>query len=223
MTNSNILETLPFFAGLSSETLAGLAEVATITSLADGEALFDEGDARDDMYFVISGSLQIVKGLAGGEPATVATLKPGAILGEGAIFETGTRTASALAGGPTDILVLPAEPLQTWLMTHPEVGVIVLGRLGSTLLERLSATSGLLREARAWATDISGAARHGLEHLVTDGRQVSIEVTTGAEINGRITRVDKGPAGVELQLRTAAGYAIVPYAHIVQLRTTKGA
>lgn len=209
--------------GLDEVGLEELGAVAEVRALHDGDVLFREGDSRDHMYVVLSGQLAIVKGLVGAEKATVATLPPGAILGEGSIFESGTRTASAEARGATEVLSLPAVPLQEWLMSHPESGVIVMGRLGSTLLDRLSATSGLLRDARRWATEISGAAKHTLEHLVADGGTVHIQPTTGAEVVGTIVRVEKGPAGVELWVAASNGTVMVPYRQIAQLRMGKGA
>ncbi|MCP4873549.1 MAG: hypothetical protein GY898_33095 [Proteobacteria bacterium] len=108
-------------------------------------------------------------------------------------------------------------------MENPRSGVIVMGRLGSTLLDRLSTTSGLLRDARRWADEISGAAKHSLDHLVADGGTVSVQPTTGAEVVGSIVRVEKGPAGVELWIATDSGTVMVPYSHIAQLRIGKGA
>ena len=88
--STSILSSLTFFAGLDEKTLDGIGSGAESITLDDGDVLFREGDSRDHMYVVVSGQLQIVKGLVSAETAVVATLGPGAILGEGSIFETGT-------------------------------------------------------------------------------------------------------------------------------------
>jgi len=215
---TSILQTLPFFAGLDEASLEGLERVAEVRTLPDAGVLFREGDPREEMYVVLRGHLNIVKGLVGAEAAVVATLTVGSILGEGSIFETGTRTASAVAQGETEVLSIPAGPFQDWLLANPASGVVVLGRLGSTLLDRLSSTSELLRAARRWAAEVSGAAKLSLDHVVADGGTVHVQPTSGPEVVGPVVRVEKGPAGVELWIRTDRGTVMVPYSRIAQLR-----
>lgn len=63
---------------------------------AAGEAIFREGDAGEDMYFVLSGRVDIVQG-EGGDRKRLATLGSGEMFGEMALVLGGQRFASAIA------------------------------------------------------------------------------------------------------------------------------
>ena len=75
-----------------------------IRSLQAGEVLAREGEAGDELYLVLDGVLDVsVDGRALGD------LGPGAVVGERAILEGSTRTATLTATTPVRVAAAPAD------------------------------------------------------------------------------------------------------------------
>jgi CRP-like cAMP-binding protein len=214
----DILRGLPLFAGLPEGPLDDLALLCRHRRLAEGERLFEEGDAGTEVFVVISGIVRISKRVAIGGERTLATLEAGAMFGEAAIIDQEERSASASARTPVELLVVPADPMREWLIANPGMGVMVLGRLGSMMLDRLRNTNGLLRETVAWGVEVAGAARVGLESLVTAHQTVSIQLLSGRDVRGRLVKAEEGPGGLELWISSPDGRVhLVPYSSIAEL------
>ncbi len=213
-----ILRDLPLFSGLGEGPLELLSQIGHTRTLADGERLFEEGDSGEEVFVVLEGVVRIAKRVPAGGERTLATLNPGAMFGEASIIDQEERSAAAVARSEVKLLVLPADPMREWLIANPEVGIMVLGRLGSMMLERLRTTNGLLRETISWGVEVSGAARVSLESFVTAFQSVTVQLLTGRDITGRIVKAEQGPEGLELWLSTDAGRThIVPYRAIADI------
>ncbi len=214
----DILRGLPLFSGLPEGPLDELAALCGRRSLPEGERLFEEGETGSDVFVVISGIVRISKRVAIGGERTLATLEAGAMFGEAAIIDQEERSASASARTDVELLVLPADPMREWLIVNASMGVMVLGRLGSMMLERLRNTNSLLRETVAWGVEVAGAARVGLESLVTAHQTVAIQLVTGRDLRGRLVKAEEGPEGLEIWLSSADGRVhLVPYRSIAEL------
>jgi len=74
--------------------------------LADGEAVFREGDVGDAAYLIESGSVVIRKEVEEGE-MDLATLLPGEFFGEMSIIDGSPRMASAFACHETVLIKIP--------------------------------------------------------------------------------------------------------------------
>jgi hypothetical protein len=75
-------------------------------SLKSGATLVQQGDRGSDLYLLLDG---VLTAEVDGEP--VAEIGPGAVLGERAILEGGTRTATLRAQTPCRVAVVSAELL----------------------------------------------------------------------------------------------------------------
>ena len=84
--------------------------------MADGKKvnkdmyLFREGDAPDAMYIVKSGEFAITKS-KGNSEITLASLSPGGMVGEMAIFDMKPRSANVKATKDSEVIVLPYASL----------------------------------------------------------------------------------------------------------------
>ncbi len=74
--------------------------------LQPGEILFQRGDPGDSLYIVETGSIRIYILNAQGQEITINHILPGQCLGELAIIDDQTRSASAMATGPSQLLRL---------------------------------------------------------------------------------------------------------------------
>ncbi len=110
----------------------------------DGEILFDEGDEGIELYVIQSGRVEISRsGLDG--PRVVAQLNPGEFFGEMSAVLGETRTARAVAVGPTDVIELDGETLEAMCVGRPEIAIRMIQRLALRLIsaERKLAALGL--------------------------------------------------------------------------------
>jgi hypothetical protein len=89
---------------LSTTIMRGGAK-PEIRTLKEGAHLVDQGDTGRELYLVLDGVLSVQ---IDGEP--IAEVGPGAILGERAVLEGGTRTATLVAA--TNVRVAAAAPDQ---------------------------------------------------------------------------------------------------------------
>jgi hypothetical protein len=74
--------------------------------LGEGEALVEQGDAGRDLYLLLDGALDVEV-----DGNVVAQVGPGAIVGERALFEGGTRTATLRAATPCRIAVVAFDDI----------------------------------------------------------------------------------------------------------------
>ena len=89
--------------GISRELMAGKT-IPERRTLAPDETLVEQGAPGDELYLVLDGVLVVeIDGDA------VAEIGPGAIVGEKALLEGGTRTATIRAATPCRIAVIPGE------------------------------------------------------------------------------------------------------------------
>jgi CRP-like cAMP-binding protein len=110
----------------------------------DGEIIFDEGDDGVDLYIVQSGHVQITRSGPAGE-RIVAKLGAGDFFGEMSVVLGEARTARAVAVGPTELLELDGETLESMCIERPEIAIRMIQRLAIRLIgaERRLAAFGL--------------------------------------------------------------------------------
>ena len=133
----------------------------------DGEILFDEGDEGIELYVIQSGRVEISRsGLDG--PCVVAQLKPGEFFGEMSAVLGETRTARAVAVGPTDVIELDGETLEAMCVGRPEIAIRMIQRLALRLIsaERKLSALGLDELIAPLARYLSRQAAKGTLSLI---------------------------------------------------------
>ena len=100
-----------------------------------GETIFCEGDDADEAYLIKEGFVKITKIGPDDRAKTVAKIGKGGILGEMALIDDDTRSATAVAIDTTELLIIQREELKMRLeKTDP-----VVSRLLQTMSARLKA------------------------------------------------------------------------------------
>jgi CRP/FNR family transcriptional regulator len=130
-----LLHGVPAFATLGDEDLARIADVAVPRSFRAGEAVFHEGDQSDTCYVVRSGHVRAVREHTDGRTITLATLGPGDIFGELAIFDAERRSATIESLEETEAVAILAGDLRRLLREHPDIAVELLAALSRRLRE----------------------------------------------------------------------------------------
>lgn len=104
------------FARVDDARLATVASSLRARRFRDGETIFHQGDLGDSLHVVSRGAVKIVLPSAEDqEPVIVATLKPGDFFGVLALLDDTPRSATAVAHGATETLVLRREAFLTLL------------------------------------------------------------------------------------------------------------
>ena len=127
-TITEALEALPLFKGLTKAELALVDRHTTAVSIAQGVTVCREGEFGREAFIVTSGEADVtVRG------APVAHVGPGAVLGEMALLERKTRSATVTASTPMTVLVMSSGDFGSIFHAVNAVS----RRLLTTLSERL--------------------------------------------------------------------------------------
>jgi CRP-like cAMP-binding protein len=121
------LERAPLFAGLDREHLEDVLRVGRRVLFDTGQAIVERGDQGDAMYIMVDGAAEVDVG------GRFHRLERGDFFGEMAVLAGKRREATVKAVEPVEVLQIPADEFQAFLVQNPEVA---LGMLKS-LVERL--------------------------------------------------------------------------------------
>lgn len=116
----NRLTAIPIFSELSPEEAKRLAVFATETSAAEGQILMKDGDYSVELIAIEEGTADVLK-----NGQKIASLKPGALIGEMGLIEHTPRNADVIASSPMRLIKL----------THWEIR-----RMSDETVERIKAT-----------------------------------------------------------------------------------
>ena len=176
------LRRVPLFAGLEEAELERFSRVAVPRSYPSGTRVFHEGDHSDACYIVRSGSFRVTREYSDGRAITLATIGPGDIFGELAMFDGEVRSASVEALGDGELLALPAGDVRALLSRHPEITV----KLVAALVRRLRAANE--RIARQSFQTVPSRVAGVLSQLAAD--QASDGGGSGGDVTIRMNQVD---------------------------------
>lgn len=89
-----------------------------------GDALCTEGDMSNEVYFLESGGLEVLKATGDGRVLRLAKLDAGSVVGELAFYTGEARTASIAADADSTVYVLRREDLRRLRDAHPELAAM---------------------------------------------------------------------------------------------------
>jgi len=135
--------------GLDAEETRRLLGVTEIRELSAGEAVFREGDAGSELYFLLHGRLSIYLARDGARGTRVVTFLPGNTFGDVAFIDGRPRTASAVCDVDCRVLLLSRAGLDRLALEAPEVVAHIYASLALDIAGRLRSTDMLLREELA--------------------------------------------------------------------------
>ena len=132
------LKATPFFANTAESALARIAGVLAEQHLPQGSVLFEQGEAGNCMYIIVSGKLDIRTG-----NRSIVVYGPGDVVGELAVIDAQPRSASGIALTDCELLRLDGDRFRQVVEIYPEVARQVMvelsGRLRHTANELQSA------------------------------------------------------------------------------------
>ena len=120
---ARLLAVNPFFASLGTEAVAAIAGLCVTRKLETGATLFIKGDPGDALFAIRRGQVRISSETGDGRRTTLNMLGPGDVFGEVALLDGQPRTASAVAGEPTELFVILRRDLLALIEKRPVVAV----------------------------------------------------------------------------------------------------
>lgn len=121
MTHEDLLANNAFFAATSPESLKKIAGAGSVRNLQRGDVLFNEGDAPDAMFVVLSGRIAIAIGNRplDARESMLALMEAGDLFGELGLLDDGARSALARALEPSSVLQIPYAAVKDELQGNP--------------------------------------------------------------------------------------------------------
>jgi len=129
-----ILKQVSIFGFMSDEQLQALAGVMRVRWEPAGVYLCHQGDEGDEMYIILEGVVEIMKGRAGQEKI-VAQHTQGDVIGEMAVLSRKPRAATMRTQSEVQLLTLGGEEFRTLTHQHPAI----LEQVMLMLVEKLAA------------------------------------------------------------------------------------
>ncbi len=102
---------------------------------AAGEVLYREGDPASHAYLLHEGRVRVLKRVRNVE-RSLMVLEAGALFGETALAETGTRSSSAVALSHGVALVLDPNTFDTLALRHPAIAIRIVEQLAERLRDQ---------------------------------------------------------------------------------------
>ncbi len=141
------------FTDLDPAQIDDIAAICDVIKLRNGETLFEENTASDEMYVVGRGLVEIqvdpnlVRQAAGLQPVTIAELVPGDLFGEMSLVDQGLRSASAMAAEEGTVLLrIPRQPLLDLCRRQPDLGFTLMYNLATDMALKIRNTGLTLRQ-----------------------------------------------------------------------------
>jgi CRP-like cAMP-binding protein len=110
------LAALQVFTSLDRKAVEALASSGRVVHLPTQWALVTESQPADSCYVLLSGETEVRQ-----HSAVIATLGPGALVGEAALVEHKTRNATVVTTSEVRALRLGFDDLSTLFAQHPAV------------------------------------------------------------------------------------------------------
>jgi CRP/FNR family cyclic AMP-dependent transcriptional regulator len=158
MNHLNTLRRTDILYDLTEDQLKMVAEVCHEVHYGQGEMIFEERSASDELYVVARGEVEIVvdpsiieRAPASRRLVTITTMRAGQAFGEIALVDQGLRSAGARsASDDTRLLAIPRAELLNLCENHPQLGYLVMRNLAADLAMKMRGADLTMREKLLW-------------------------------------------------------------------------
>lgn len=130
------LRSAPLLEGFSDENIRQLAAIMDgPRKIPQGQLLFEEGDPGDALFFILSGSFEVLKREEGSDVRhRLALLTAGQSIGEVSLLDSGPRSGAVRAAEDSEVIAVPLARLRE----HPDRQLGVDSRLKINMADRKS-------------------------------------------------------------------------------------
>ena len=125
---SELLKSVPLFAGCSKTELQKIASLADELDLGEGATLIREGERGREFIVIADGTVRVTR-----NGKEVSVLGAGDFIGEIALIADVPRTATVTSTSPVRLLVVTDRAFRSLLEQMPSIAKKVLQSLGERL------------------------------------------------------------------------------------------
>ena len=131
---------------MESADVAKLSALCGVLDLDPGEILIDEGTESEQLYIIVSGSIEVQFFLTYENAfQEICRLRAGAIVGEMAMLEEDVHSARTVVREKARFLTISNRELFAFLETAPRIGFRFMHNMGRILSKRLRFTNLAIR------------------------------------------------------------------------------
>jgi adenylate cyclase len=194
------LRRCPLFASLTDAELAGLAEQVSEASVAPNEQFIEQDTVGGSMFVIAAGRVMVYRRTEDGEEIALGAAWPGETIGEMGFFSDGTRSASARALEPVQLLEIPYTNLPRCFDVAPNLARDFLRIVTKRLRETNVRYQANVNKRRV----VERSLRHLSAYL-----DLSSDMAIGAGIESLIDRVVRSASKV-MQADRASLFLVDP-------------
>ena len=133
------LKNVGIFSALEQEDLQFVASQVHKKSFSMGDRIVSQGESGEDMYLVLSGSVNVfVRESGRGEDTYLAVIGPGSYFGESVLFNKKTRISTVIAAEATTCGVLNRDSLTAMIENNSKAVCHVLLGICNETFNRMS-------------------------------------------------------------------------------------
>jgi len=143
--SQNTLPRSGILAFMDDDAREKFGSYGTIVTTAPGQVLVEEGKVNQHLYIVLAGTFQIFCEVDG-QPVLLDTVSVGDCLGEVAIFNPNTASATVKSLHHGRLWNIDAGALQDFLYAYPDYGCAALLGIDIILSRRLRRTNEVIRQ-----------------------------------------------------------------------------
>jgi CRP-like cAMP-binding protein len=114
-----------------------------------GETVFRQGDPGRELFVITQGRASVQFDRAGAAPIRLATFASGTTFGELAILDQRPRSATVVADGPLECLVLSEASFLAMQAREPDIAIRLLVNLSRELSFRMRRANQMLHQMAA--------------------------------------------------------------------------
>lgn len=119
----------PLFAGIPRDRLLTLIDGANVTSYAEPNLLFSQGDVADRFFVVLEGRVNLFALTDKGDQTIIEVFDKGWTFAEAAMFSSGRFPLNAEVNAATRLLSVPVAPFLRRLSEHRDLAFQMLSAL----------------------------------------------------------------------------------------------
>jgi CRP-like cAMP-binding protein len=171
------LSSVALFEELPPDEREHLARLMNPFSAGAGETLFSEGDPSDGLYVLDSGTLEVVRPGPHGMSVPLATIRPGAVVGELSMLGSGARTATVVVVDDATGWHLHRRAFDVLRADLRPGSVALVRRLGTLAAQRMRDRYEAIA-AKLGVTPTAGAHPGALPEAPSEPRELAHLATT---------------------------------------------
>ena len=134
----DFMKRIPYFTGLQDRELESIKNLFFEKTVERGQLLALEGDPAEELYFVASGVVKVLKTSPEGKEQILSIVRPGESFNDVPVFDGGPNPASAQTMGPVILYGIRKADLEATIAQHPQLALNVSRVLASRVRNLVS-------------------------------------------------------------------------------------